>query len=85
MKNGTEREIALSDFPTPEELWTRYKGENFVSSEQEELLTTPYYFNPIEKRKPRYYQQIAINRTIEAIAKGQSRILLVMATGTGKT
>jgi type I restriction enzyme R subunit len=85
MKNGTEREIALSDFPTPDELWVRYKGEQSISAEQEKLLTTPYHFNPLEKKEPRYYQRIAINRTIEAIAKGQNRILLVMATGTGKT
>jgi type I restriction enzyme R subunit len=85
MNNGTEREIALSDFPTPDELWMRYKGEQSISAEQEKLLTTPYHFNPLEKREPRYYQRIAINRTIEAIAKGQNRILLVMATGTGKT
>jgi type I restriction enzyme R subunit len=85
MKNGTEREIAISDFPTPIELWNRYKGEKLISEEQEKLLTTPYHSNPLEKREPRYYQRIAINRTIEAIAKGQNRILLVMATGTGKT
>jgi type I restriction enzyme R subunit len=85
MKNGTEREIALSDFPTPDELWNRYKGEQLISEEQEKLLTTPYHHNPLEKREPRYYQRIAINRTTKAIAKGQNRILLVMATGTGKT
>ena len=85
MKNGTEREITLSDFPTPDELWARYKGKAHISEEQEKLLTTPYHFNPLEKREPRYYQRIAINRTIETIAKGQNRILLVMATGTGKT
>lgn len=85
MKNGTEREIAMSDFPSPSELWNRYKGEKLLSEEQEKLLTTPYHSSPLEKREPRYYQRIAINRTIEAIARGQNRILLVMATGTGKT
>jgi type I restriction enzyme R subunit len=85
MKNGTEREIALADFPSPDELWARYKGEQNISSEQEKLITEPYHFQLMEKREPRYYQRIAINRTIEAVAKGQNRILLVMATGTGKT
>jgi type I restriction enzyme R subunit len=85
IKNGTERRVALSDFPTPDELWARYKSEQSISAEQEKLLTTPYHFNLLEKKKPRYYQRIAINRTIEAIVKGKNRILLVMATGTGKT
>ncbi|MDR3119866.1 MAG: DEAD/DEAH box helicase family protein, partial [Clostridiales bacterium] len=84
MKNGTEREIALSDFPAPDELWARYVGEKQLTVEQEKLITEPYYFQLGEKT-PRYYQRVAINRTIEAVARGQNRILLVMATGTGKT
>ena len=84
MKNGTEREIKLEDFPSPEELWARFKGDTAMTPEQEELITEPYYFQPGDKT-PRYYQRIAINRTIDAIARGQNRILLVMATGTGKT
>ena len=84
MKNGTEREIALADFPTPEELWQRYKGEQHITPEQEKLITEPYYFQ-VGDKTPRYYQRVAVNRTIEAIARGQDRILLVMATGTGKT
>ena len=84
MKNGTEREIKLGDFPSPEELWARFKGDTAMTPEQEELITEPYYFQPGDKT-PRYYQRIAINRTIDAIARGQNRILLVMATGTGKT
>ena len=84
MKSGTERELSLEEFPSPEELWKRYKGETSMTPEQEELITEPYYYQPGDKT-PRYYQRIAINRTIEAIAKGQNRILLVMATGTGKT
>jgi len=84
MKNGTEKEIALSDFPTPDELWARYMGEQQITPEQEKLITEPYYF-AIGDKTPRYYQRVAINRTIEAIARGQNRILLVMATGTGKT
>jgi type I restriction enzyme R subunit len=82
--NGTEREIALADFPTPEELWLRYKAGKSFSLEQEKLVIEPYFFQMGDKT-PRYYQAVAINRTIEAVARGQSRILLVMATGTGKT
>lgn len=81
---GKEREIKLEEFPSPEELWRRYKGDTSMTSDQETLITEPYYFQPGDKT-PRYYQRIAINRTIDAIARGQNRILLVMATGTGKT
>ena len=84
MKNGVEREIALADFPTPEELWAKYVGEKQFTPEQETLITEPYYFQ-IGDKTPRYYQRVAINRTIESVARGQNRILLVMATGTGKT
>lgn len=84
MKNGTERELSLDEFPTPDELWSRYKGVKEITPDQEEIITEPYYFATGDKQ-PRYYQRNAINRTIEAIAKGQDRILLVMATGTGKT
>ena len=84
MKNGTEREIPLSEFPSPDELWARYKGENEITPEQEKLITEPYFYQ-VGDKSPRYYQSVAVNRTIEAIAKGQNRILLVMATGTGKT
>jgi type I restriction enzyme R subunit len=80
-----EREIGLDEFPTPDELWQKYKKyKGIVTSEAERIASQDYYFD-ITNRKPRYYQQIAINRTVEAIAKGQKRILLVMATGTGKT
>ena len=84
MKNGTEKEISLEEFPSPEELWNRYKGIKEITPEQEKIITEPYYFSQGDKT-PRYYQRIAVNRTVEAIAKGQDRILLVMATGTGKT
>ena len=84
MKNGTEWEIALADFPTPEKLWARYKGEQQITPEQEKLITEPYHFQ-IGDKTPRFYQRVAVNRTIEAVARGQNRILLVMATGTGKT
>ena len=77
-----ERELSLSDFPNSNELWDRYKLWKGISKNHEEIITEDYYSG---LKKPRYYQEIAINRTIEAVAKGQDRILLVMATGTGKT
>ena len=84
MITGKERKIALDEFPTPKELWNRYKEEKRITEEQEKIITEPYYFLNVNKT-PRYYQRIAINKTVEAIAKGQKRLLLVMATGTGKT
>lgn len=84
MKTGKERELSLDEFPSPKELWNRYKNINEITDEQEEIITELYYYKQGDKT-PRYYQRVAINRTVEAIAKGQDRILLVMATGTGKT
>lgn len=84
MITGEEKELKLEEFPTPKQLWERYLQEKEITPEQEKLITEPYYFIDINKT-PRYYQRIAINKTIEAIAKGQKRLLLVMATGTGKT
>ena len=81
---GAERELSIDEFPSSEELWKRYKNTKDLTETEEEIITEPYYFMPGDKQ-PRYYQRNAINRTIEAIAKGQNRILLVMATGTGKT
>lgn len=81
---GKEREIKLDEFPTPEELWNRYKVEKNLTEEETKIITQPYYYMSAFKT-PRYYQRIAINKTVEAIAKGQKRVLLVMATGTGKT
>jgi type I restriction enzyme R subunit len=83
--NNIENEIGLDDFPTPEQLWEKYKKyRGIVTPEAEKIVAQDYYFDGTN-RKPRYYQQIAINRTVEAIANGNNRILLVMATGTGKT
>ena len=80
-----EREISFDDFPSPEELWRRYKQYKGISSpEAERIITQDYYQDP-SGRAARYYQVNAVNRTVEAIAKGENRILLVMATGTGKT
>lgn len=85
MELGTEKEIPLNKFPSPEELWKRYTSEKNINEDMERIITQPYYFDTQTKKIPRYYQRIAINKTIEAIAKGEKRILLVMATGTGKT
>lgn len=83
-EGSKEREIPLNQFPSPKELWNRYKRAKGLNEREEEIVTQEYYFEQNGK-SPRYYQRIAINRTVEAIAKGQNRILLVMATGTGKT
>ena len=80
----TEQEMGLDAFPSPDELWERYKQWRQVEDVPETLLASRYYPST-EGKEPRYYQQLAINRTIEAIGKGQKRCLLVMATGTGKT
>jgi type I restriction enzyme, R subunit len=79
-----ETEISLDEFPPPAELWKRYKSFRGIEDRDEELVVQPYYSGSSEK-EPRYYQVEAINRTIEAIARGEKRALLVMATGTGKT
>ena len=79
-----ERNLALNEFPTPGELWSRYSGFKEYTPEQQVVATQDYYDDGSSKA-PRYYQQVAINRTVDAIARGENRILLVMATGTGKT
>ena len=76
--------MPLDGFPSPYTLWQRYRGVKKISDEQEPIVTQDYHVD-VSGKAPRYYQSIAINRAIEAIAKGQNRILLVMATGTGKT
>lgn len=82
---SVERDLSLDEFPSPAELWQRYKLYKGIETEQQEQIASFDYFYDGSGRSPRYYQQIAINRTVEAIAKEQNRILLVMATGTGKT
>ena len=81
---GQERELGLDEFPTEQELVARYKSESCLTPQQETILEQPYYTSQ-NTYPPRYYQRNAINRTVDAIARGQQRILLVMATGTGKT
>lgn len=80
-----EKEISLDEFPSPEELWEKYKKYKGIETAEVEEVAKQDYFQDSSGRNPRYYQQIAVNRTIEAVAKGQDRIILVMATGTGKT
>lgn len=84
MLTGKEREISLDDFPTPEELWERYKTGKNLTDTEEKVVCEPYYYAMGDK-KPRYYQRIAVNRAVDAVAKGLNRILITMATGTGKT
>ena len=81
---GQEREFGLDEFPTEQELIERYKKESGITPQQEVVIEQPYYSSQ-NTYPPRYYQRIAINRTVDAIARGQQRLLLVMATGTGKT
>ena len=81
---GEMREFGLDGFPTEDELIERYKIESGITQAQEEILAQPYYSSQ-NTYPPRYYQRIAVNRTVDAIARGQDRLLLVMATGTGKT
>lgn len=80
-----EKELTLDEFPSPEILWQKYKKYKGIKTEEVEEIAKQDYFQDGSGRSPRYYQQIAVNRTIEAVAKGQDRIILVMATGTGKT
>jgi type I restriction enzyme R subunit len=83
---GEEQETTfrLEDFPSPDDLWDKYRRWKGLSPEAEQIVLQDY-FDDGSGKAPRYYQTSAINASIEAIAKGQDRILLVMATGTGKT
>lgn len=81
---GKERQLKMDEFPTELELVSRFKEESGMTPTQETVIEQPYYSSQ-NTYPPRYYQRIAINRTVDAIARGQNRLLLVMATGTGKT
>ncbi|ORU00086.1 Type I restriction-modification system, restriction subunit R [Anaerovibrio sp. JC8] len=81
---GKERTLALNEFPSEQELIERFKKEKNLTEKELTLIEQPYY-SGMGANTPRYYQRIAVNRTLDAIALGQDRILLVMATGTGKT
>lgn len=85
LSSGTvEREIPLHDFPTPDELWRRF-CQSKTYTEKQVSVATQDYFDDGSGKSPRYYQVNAINRAVDAISRGENRILLVMATGTGKT
>ena len=85
METGEQEKLSLDEFPAPQTLYDlQYKKQIAESKDLETIINTPYYFGE-ESFPPRYYQRIAINRTVEAIASGKDRVLLVMATGTGKT
>lgn len=81
---GKETELPLENFPTPESLRQRVLAAKNLSEQEIKIVEQPYYSDPYTY-EPRYYQRIAIDRTVEAVAKGQNRVLIVMATGTGKT
>ncbi|MEE9713160.1 DEAD/DEAH box helicase family protein [Aeromonas caviae] len=84
-KDGViERELSLNEMPGPDVLWQWWAEHLGLNTAQSELISQDYYSDGSNKT-PRYYQLLAINKTIEAIARGQNRLLLVMATGTGKT
>ena len=81
---GKETELSLKQFPTPENLYKRLIDAKQLSGEALKIVEQPFYSDPYTY-EPRYYQRIAVERTVEAIAKGKDRVLIVMATGTGKT
>jgi type I restriction enzyme R subunit len=79
----TGRDNDIDNFPTPDELWGRLKQAEGISEEITERVLAPYYH--LSGKSPRYYQEIAINRAVQAILQGKRRALLTLATGTGKT
>lgn len=84
LATGRVRELRLEEFPSPDDLYRRYLKDKNVNEAEEKVLLEPYYYVPNYKT-PRYYQRVAINRTVDAVAKGHNRVILVCATGTGKT
>lgn len=83
-EGDVETKLSLNDFPGPGELYKRYKNQKQITEEIEGVVLQDYY-KGLTSHKSRYYQRVAINRAVEAVVRGQDRILLVMATGTGKT
>ena len=81
---GEVKELKLEEFPSPEALYQRYRIDKGFDEAEEKVMLEPYYYIPNYKT-PRYYQRVAINRTVDAVAKGRNRVLVVSATGTGKT
>lgn len=82
--SGEVRDLKLDEFPSPEDLYEKFKVDKGIDAVAEKVILEPYYYVPSYKT-PRYYQRVAINRAVDAVAKGQNRVLLVSATGTGKT
>jgi type I restriction enzyme R subunit len=81
---GEVKELKSEEFPSPEALYQRYRIDKGIDEAEEKVMLEPYYYIPNYKT-PRYYQRVAINRAVDAVAKGQNRVLVVSATGTGKT
>ena len=79
-----EVQIGIDEFPSPDELWSRYRAWKGLTNDAEKLALQPYY-DDASGKEPRYYQRIAVQRSVEAISQGQRRVLVAMATGTGKT
>ena len=82
--DATEAVIGMGAFPSPDVLWAAYKTQQQINTQQEQVVMEPYYYDR-DGKEPRYYQLNAINMAVDVITRGQNRILLVMATGTGKT
>lgn len=82
---GKERQFLLNEFPTENELWQRYCESKDITNDQEKILLESDYRNVMQNRIARYYQRIAIDKTVQAVAQGKKRNLIVLATGTGKT
>ena len=85
-KDKIEHTLNLKNFPSPKDLWEKYRKFKNITYEENKIVEQDYYSDS-QSPEPRYYQQIAINKTVESIAKktDNNRHLLVMATGTGKT
>ena len=77
---GEVKELKLEEFPSPEALYQRYRIDKGIDEAEEKVMLEPYYYIPNYKT-PRYYQRVAINRTVDAVAKGRNRVLVVSATG----
>ena len=84
LSTAEEESFDMDSFPTQKALWARFCTNQNYTSEQLEIIEKPYY-NDADGREPRYYQRIVIDRVVEAFARGQKRMMYVMATGTGKT
>ncbi len=79
----TGKESLLTDLPSPSELWKRLKGDQHISDDHADIILSSFFNQP--GKQPRYYQEIAINKIVQTIVQGKKRVLVTMATGTGKT